>query len=90
MKTDEAIRRLENLRETAEELSGETLTAVGMAIEALKTVRDLVRCKDCRYGDMNVTISKSEDRSVEINICSKYDKTVTESWYCADGKRRKL
>lgn len=51
------------------------------ALELLKELPEIIRCKDCRYSEE--CIPPCDDR-----YCVFYDERHDGDWYCADGKRR--
>lgn len=49
----------------------------------------LIRCKDCRYCDINITISKSVTGEVlDVNECIRFHKYVDEDDYCSFAERK--
>ncbi len=44
--------------------------------------QELVRCKDCKYGDKNGMLTEWS------RYCSLWGKIFDYDWFCADGKRK--
>ena len=51
----------------------------------------LIRCKDCKYCDKGITISKSRTgNELVVNECIPFHKYVDENEYCSSAKRRDI
>ena len=46
------------------------------------TVRELVRCKDCRYWGLTNFVHEP------TGWCGRQETTRNPDWYCADGERK--
>ena len=52
------------------------------------TEEEIIRCKDCKYCDINITISKSvTGEVVDVNECIRFHKYVDEDDYCSFAVR---
>lgn len=62
--------------------------ALNMAIDALEQ-EPIIYCKDCKYCDINITISKSVTGEViDVNECIRFHKYVDEDDYCSFAERK--
>jgi hypothetical protein len=49
----------------------------------------LIRCKDCKYCDKGITISKSRTgNELVVNECIRFQKYVGENDYCSFAERK--
>ena len=59
-----------------------------IVIEALEQ-EPIIYCKDCKYCDINITISKSVTGEViDVNECIRFHKYVDEDDYCSFAERK--
>ena len=86
--------RIADRNKVIEELQGlsgskETMTLIADAVALLKEQSEIVRCKDCRYGE-GITNILGEDR-VKCNLSDSFvyrDITLPPDWYCADWEAK--
>ena len=79
------IKGLQNLRDAIEtDYIHEADQAVGTidnALSLLKEQPEIVRCKDCKYGEPMC-------KPWEDIVCTQIRATHCPDWFCADGERR--
>ena len=54
--------------------------SVEEATERFNNFTSVVRCKDCKYGDLWL--------DENVIVCDKLSKTRDKNWFCADGVRK--
>ena len=52
------------------------------ALELLKSQLQIVRCKECKYGEQSTDISE------HFKLCLLTGKINANRWFCADGERK--
>ena len=56
--------------------------------EKSKYVQELVRCKDCRWYEINELKSDgTEDKRYKPSLCVLHSRSFRDSYYCSDGER---
>lgn len=48
---------------------------------------ELIRCKDCKYARRDYVTGAMFCTKLTEKYTTQDDKSVSEYWYCADGKR---
>lgn len=51
-------------------------------------IGELIRCKDCKYCDLNVPFEFSENVVKHLNLCRETDWTVDKYDYCSKAERK--
>lgn len=83
-KVGESIERVDDYRKSCPYGNCETgcvITLATDAIELLKEQRDVVRCKDCKFGQMTPV-------SYPQYWCPRKNNYMDENYFCFDGKRK--
>ena len=79
------IKELENYEPYARAFSNITIigSIVIDALELLKEKEDVVRCKDCKYGEHMC-------QPWSDIICNQNRATHIPEWFCADAERKEI
>ena len=81
--------RLDRLAIVLDETMPNCAELVRDALELLKSQPQIVRCKDCKYGDWSQNIRKED-----MIFCYNGDTGIEDgylhepNWFCAEGEKR--
>lgn len=64
----------------------EWIVEIGDGNPHIKRMKELVRCKDCRYWE---ELTPADDNG-HYGKCGDADCYSPEWWFCADGERREV